>query len=344
MEVDAMTEHDPSPPTAADRHTSAAASGPRDRHLRRGRSVLHAVAGAGVACALLWPAWACSGQDQSTGADGAPSQEAAIETAGSAAPAAGGDAAASGDGAAVTPAVQVDQPGPGTDRQVILDGTVVVEVDDLGRALDRAEAAVLEVSGFLASEQVDNTSDAHPSATATYRGPPSAFHAVIERLDALGEVRSQHLGARDVSTEVADLDSRLATLQTSIERLRGFLSTAEDAVQIGTLEAELTRRESEAASIAAQRRALGDQIDFSTISVELFGPGATPPVESTRTGFARGLEVGADAATALGRGAMATIGFSVPFLPAALAAALLLVWLRRRRGRSGIAPDHPAVS
>jgi hypothetical protein len=255
-----------------------------------------------------------------------------------------GEAAASDDGSAVAPAVAVDTTDAVADRQVILDGTVVVEVDDLEVALDRAEEVVLEASGFLASEQVDNTSDAHPSATATYRVPPSAFHQVIERLDELGDVRSQHLGARDVSAEVADLDSRLATLQTSIERLRGFLGTAGDATQIGVLEAELTRREAEAASIAAQRRALGDQVDFATISVELLGPGAAPPVEATPTGFAKGLDAGAGAASALWRAFTATVGFAVPFLPAALALGVLIVWLRRRRDRSGIAPDHPALS
>jgi hypothetical protein len=300
------------------------------------------VAGALLACTLLWPTAGCSGRADSTGTDGSQS----VEDVGEAAPGStpDGEAAASGDGSDLAPAVDVDPTDAVADRQVILDGTVVVEVDDLQVALDRAEEVVLEASGFLASEQVDNTSDAHPSATATYRVPPSAFHQVIERLDELGEVRSQHLGARDVSAEVADLDSRLATLRTSIERLRGFLGAAGDATQIGVLEAELTRREAEASSIAAQRRALGDQVDFATISVELHGPGAAPPVEATPTGFAEGLDAGAGAASALWRGSMATVGFAVPFLPAALALGVLIVWLRRRRGRSGIAPDHPALS
>jgi hypothetical protein len=67
-------------------------------------------------------------------------------------------------------------------------------------------------------------------------------------------------------------------------------------------------------------------------------------VEATPTGFAEGLDAGAGAASALWRGSMATVGFAVPFLPAALALGVLIVWLRRRRGRSGIAPDHPALS
>jgi uncharacterized small protein (DUF1192 family) len=296
-----------------------------------------------VAGALLWPVAACSGRGDSTGADASSSVEEAIETAGPTSTP-DGESAASGDGSDLAPAVDVHPTDAVADRQVILDGTVVVAVDDLQVALDRAEAAVLEVNGFLASEQVDNTSDAHPGATASYRVPPAAFHQVIERLDELGDVRSQHLGARDVSAEVADLDSRLATLRTSIERLRGFLGTAGDATQIGVLEAELTRREAEAASIAAQRRALGDQVDFATISVELLGPGAAPPVEATPAGFARGLDAGAGAAIALWRGFTATVGFAVPFLPAALAVGVLIVWLRRRRGRSGIAPDRPALS
>lgn len=329
-------------------HTPTPHHGPAPDALRPHRrgTLLAAFAVVAVASLAATTTTACSQDDDASRADSV-GQEAGHDPS-SVPAAADDDATAEGEGSAAgtemaAPAVELEGGDAAAGRQVILDGTVVVEVQDLDRAMARAEAAVLDVGGFLASEQLDNSSGASPSASAAYRVPPAAFHDVLDLLDELGEVQSQQLGARDVADEVADLDSRLATLQTSIERLRGFLGTAGDATQIGILEGELTRRESEAASIVAQRRALGDQVDFASISVEFLAPGATPPVEPSPSGFSGGWQAGIGAAAALGRGALAGVGFLIPFLPLVLVGAVALVWLRRR-GRSGIAPGPSAVS
>jgi hypothetical protein len=294
---------------------------------------------------------ACAGSDFSGGqeassgpgsaADAVAPDEYSAEDAAASEVAAGEDSAA--DEVVGAPGLELAGTGIQASRQVILDGDLVVEVKDLDHALDSAEAAVLEVDGFLASERIDNSISTEPVATAIYRIPPSAFHDVIGRVGELGEVRSQQLGARDVGEEVTDLDSRLATLEASIDRLRGFLATTTDATQIATLETELTRREAEAASIAAQRRTIGDQIDFATISVEFHSPGAAAPVEPARKGFSLGLETGTEAASSLWRGALAAVGFSLPFIPLVAIVAVLALWIRRRHSRSGIAPDPAAI-
>ncbi len=225
---------------------------------------------------------------------------------------------------------------PGTEtvnlspRAVILDGRLSVQVENLDDALDGAESAVLDVGGYLSDEQVDNSATSHAGATATYRVPPEQFRPVMAELAGLGEVESQDVSSRDVTTEVADLDSRLATLRTSIDRLRGFLGEATDANQISMLESELTRRESEAASIEAQRRAIGDQVDYATISVEFHSTVVTPPVEESPEGFAAGFDRGIGAAITIVNAGLSVAGFLVPFLPVLLPIAALAIWLRRR--------------
>ena len=295
---------------------------------------------------------AATGSSCSNGGDEATSvapDQLSGATAGEAAPADDNGAGASDRAATAGAATGVATEGatvapetPADPRQVILDGDLELEVDHLDEALAAAEQAVLEAGGQLADQQVDNASGGWPMATATYRVPPAEFRPVVDTIGKLGEVRSQQLGSQDVSAEVADLDSRLETLAVSIDRLRGFLAATTDANQIAMLESELTSREAEAASIAAQRRALGDQVEMATLSVTFHSASETPPVEPSPEGFAGGWEAGRDAATTAVRGTLAAIGFVLPFLPLVLVVVAAVVLLKRRR-RNRIAQERPAV-
>lgn len=76
------------------------------------------------------------------------------------------------------------------------------------------------------------------------------FDAVV----AIGEVEAQHIEAEDVSERFVDLESRQATLATSIDRIRGFLAQTTNVDEISRLESELTNREAEHDVIAGQLR------------------------------------------------------------------------------------------
>jgi hypothetical protein len=224
----------------------------------------------------------------------------------------------------------------GTDsRSVILDGSLAIEVEGMDEALADAQEIVQRAGGFVAEESVDNTQGIDTSGRAVYRVPPQAFDAVMDELAGLGEVTTRDVGSQDVTTEVADLDSRLATLDTSIERLRSFLATATDTAAIVELEGELTAREAEAASLEAQRTALADQIEYATATVSFGSESVSPPVvDDPDVGFSTGLETGVDAATEVVRNVLAAFGFVVPFLPVVAALGAVLAWQRhRRRGR-----------
>src|SRR5690606_15652516 len=86
---------------------------------------------------------------------------------------------------------------------------------------------------------------------------------------AVGEVEAQHIEAEDVSERFVDLESRQATLATSIERIRGFLAETGNVDEISRLESELTNREAEHDVIAGQLRVLRDRTSFGTITIEL---------------------------------------------------------------------------
>lgn len=221
--------------------------------------------------------------------------------------------------------------GPSSSTELVKTGRMEIAVEDLGSATRQGSAAIEALDGFTAALDVQN-STTFPYASATYRVPPESFDEAKSALAEIGDVESETSSVEDIATELADLDSRLQTLDVSIERLRGFLGETTDAQAIGGLEAELTRRESEAASLRAQRKALDSQVEYATLDVTYSATDPVEPVSESPEGFAGGLSSGWDAALWVLRSTATVFGFVLPFVPL-LGVAALIVWLVRRRRR-----------
>ncbi len=273
----------------------------------------------------------CSGaSDEGTSGDAGSADEAASVDGATDASVADG---AAGESAAVSAdAVELDAT---EGRQRTFTANLSLGVDEVDRAVEQATEAVSSVGGFTATAEVDLEGDRQ--ASASYRVPADQFDAALDALSELGEVRTKDVRTDDVTAEYADLESRVAALRTSVERLQGFLAQATDVGQIATIEAELTRREAELESTEGQRRALADQVALSTISVSF------QPLDETaedRPTFLNGLDTGRDAAGTLLAAGAATVGFLVPFLPLLLLVLLAIALVRRRRARAN--PSAPA--
>ena len=272
----------------------------------------------------------CSGADDegSSGGGGSADEPAPVNGATDASGAGG----AVGESSTVSAdAVEVDATGS---RQRTFTANLSLGVDEVERAVEQGAEAVSSVGGFTAAAELDLEGDRR--ASASYRVPADQFDAALDALCALGEVRTKDVRTDDVTAEYADLESRVAALRTSVERLQGFLAQATDVGQIATIEAELTRREAELESTEGRRRALADQVALSTISVSFEPLGEAAEDRPT---FLAGLNTGRDAAGTLLAAGAATAGFLVPFLPLLVLVLLAFALVRRRRTR--VTPPAP---
>ena len=169
---------------------------------------------------------------------GAPATEAPAATAGS-----GGEDAEP----QVPPAVPDLATEPG--REVILTGTVDLEVEEVAPTVAKAVVLVQGLGGFLVGEQSDYASETATSVL-TVRVPPEQFRATLGRLSQLGRVTAQNVGSEDVTAAVVDLESRVRSAEISVERLRLYLADAPTMADVAVLESELNRRESDLEAIA----------------------------------------------------------------------------------------------
>ncbi|MBL8777428.1 MAG: DUF4349 domain-containing protein [Acidimicrobiales bacterium] len=280
-----------------------------------------------------------SGVDESSSSDAAAPAEFAADEAAPSDGASAGDAAtesaAGGSGSGVDPAVAAAS----ANRELILTGSVAVVVADLDRAVTRVGRIATGAGGLVFGEQTSRTSD--PGSVLTLKVPPASFERVLDDVAALGEAEDRQIGSEDVTSQVVDLDSRIATAEASVERLRALILRADDIADIAVLESELLNRETTLETLRGQRRTIGDQVALATITVTL-----TPTPDSPDTpqdepdelpGFLDAFRGGWDALVKVATVVGLVLFALLPWLPL-----VLVVWAAAHVARRWYRRRHPA--
>ena len=291
------------------------------------------VAAAGAATSLLVLTAACSGGG---GADSMSADNKGVVSEG----AAGGSAGGSGDVAGLADAPRAgDEGAPAanrtvvTVRSVIKTGDIAVTAKDLDAARAKVDGLLVSLGGTIDSER--STHDRHGDlkrSTLVLRVPVDKFDTAMTELADLGKVRHSDAAAKDVTTQVIDVDERVQTLQNSLDRLQSYQRKAANLEDLIRFEQQITQRESELQSLKAQQDYLADQTSMSTISLYLSVPPkhVEPPGSLDDAGFLAGLRSGWNALTAAGIVALTVVGAVLPFL-VVLALVGVPVWLLVRR-------------
>lgn len=236
-----------------------------------------------------------------------------------------------------------------TDRSVITTGHMSVTVVEPVESAEEAADLVEQAGGRVDSRTETPGTDTQPArASLVLRVPSDRLDAVIDDLRAFGTVNSVSLNASDVTQQRQDLDARIDALSASTGRLRQLLAEATSIADLIAIESELTTRQAELDSLTQQRDWLVDQVDFSTISLELVTEEEAPA--PAPDDFWSGVVAGWTALIAFISGLGVAIGVMLPWLLAlAILAAIVIAAVfastRRRRGSSGRpeAPVPPAA-
>lgn len=161
------------------------------------------------------------------------------------------------------------------ERKLIKTGSISLEVEQLASA----EEAVLEwcqsFGGYVASSFNHET-----NAAFTVRIPAVHFDAAMAAAGNLGRVRSRNVSTQDVSEQFYDLQTRLDTRKILRDRLQSYLAQAKNMEDLLHIERELNSTLTEIESMEGRMRRLSNQIDYSTITVDL-----QLPYRTTDQGF-----------------------------------------------------------
>ncbi|MFN8077377.1 MAG: DUF4349 domain-containing protein [Kineosporiaceae bacterium] len=303
-----------------------------------------AVAGAVLLAALLAGCGADSTMSDQAGGAPAMADRATVDQ--GAPDGSGGDDQVRGAVAYAVGTTRADAAPAALPRQIIRTATITVAVADLDEAASAVRALGPSVGGLVATEKSDRPpaeDDESSSGTTVIelRVPADKLDAAVARLAALGTVRARALTSEDVTSQVADLDGRVATQRAALERVRQLLAKATNVKDVLALEADLTQRESDLEGMMQRLAALRGQVALSSLTVTLVGEDSAVDEDQPRKGFRGGLSAGWSALSDTSVAASAVAGALLPWcLPGAIVAAVVVA-LRRRRRRSVPPPSAP---
>ncbi|MCY9784454.1 DUF4349 domain-containing protein [Nocardiopsis sp. EMB25] len=220
------------------------------------------------------------------------------------------------------------------DRDLIHTATMSVRVSDVPEAAELAKELTIEAGGYVASEQLRTPAGRVPTAQLALRIPNDGYEDALADLAELGDRSDLERSVDDVTDEVADVESRIETAQTSLETLRGYLEEAEDVDDLLRIEQEIQTRQSELESYQARLETLTNQTTYSTVHLSLDTPDTYVEAPSgDAVGFLEALRQGWGALVAVTLWIAVIAGWALPFLAVAAVVGVPVWWYLRKRTR-----------
>lgn len=160
------------------------------------------------------------------------------------------------------------------ERKLIKNGNVTLQVQDLSNGEVAIENWCKTFSGYISY-----SSSNEYSSYFTVKIPSKDFEKAMESIGNFGQIKNRDISTQDVSEQYYDLQTRLQTKKILQANLTKYLERADNITDILKIEKELNIATTEVESMEGQLKRLTNQIDFSTISINLLLPqGKTDPV------------------------------------------------------------------
>ncbi|MFE6058179.1 DUF4349 domain-containing protein [Streptomyces sp. NPDC056431] len=247
-----------------------------------------------------------------------------------------------GSGAEKAPSAPSKAP---AQQHVIRTASLSVEVGDVTKALVTARDVTAGAGGHVENESTERLDDGYVTSRIVLRVPQERYDSVLTELAGTGKLLARKADAKDVTEQVVDVESRIATQRASVARVRALMERAEKLTDVVTLEGELSRRQADLESLLAQQSSLRDKTSLATITLELSQkekPRAEENEEEGRPGFGDALSGGWNALVGAVSWAVVVLAALAPWLAVALIA--YLVWRHVVRPRRAKRTDaHPAA-
>lgn len=163
--------------------------------------------------------------------------------------------------------------GSGEDRlrnaKMIYTADLSVETTAFDDAAASLRQMVEDLGGYFESASVYNHGGNYRSASYTIRVPAENFRNLLEQVGELCHVVRQEEGSDNISEQYYDVESRLVTQQTKLERLQTLLSQAETMEDIITIESAISETELAIEQLTGTLRQYDSLVDYSTVTISL---------------------------------------------------------------------------
>ncbi len=226
------------------------------------------------------------------------------------------------------------------DQQLIYTAELTVRAGNVAAALSRATSIVTAAGGYVSAENSiggPGQPAAAASATVTLKVPAADYQATLGKLTGSGLGTQLNLSqqAQDVTQQVADVGSQVASDEAAITQLRALLKDAGNVSALLSVQDQINSEESGLESMLAQQQALNHETAYATVTLTVLGPKAPAKAKAKRKpapppGLASGLGGGWRAFRLSVDWLLAIIGAVAPFAAIVVVIGGGVWWARRR--------------
>lgn len=153
--------------------------------------------------------------------------------------------------------------------KMIYTADISLESTAFDDAVAKLNDLVAEMGGWYESSRLNNESQRYRRAYFTIRVPAQNFQLFCTKIGDLCKVNELYTNSDDVSEYYYDLESRLVTQRTKLERLQALLAAADKMEDIITLESAISETELAIENLTGSLRHYDSLVDYSTIDVSL---------------------------------------------------------------------------
>lgn len=154
-------------------------------------------------------------------------------------------------------------------KKIIRDGRMQIEVASLADTKSLIDTLLNSSGGYYANESFDKN-DYQSSYSLKIRVPSAKFDTFIKTIESGGgDILFKEIGARDVTDQFIDLESRLTNKRNYLQRYNELLKQAKSVSEILEIQERIRVLEEEVESTVGRLKYLTDQVDFSTLDLTI---------------------------------------------------------------------------
>jgi glycine cleavage system regulatory protein len=173
---------------------------------------------------------------------------------------------------------------PQDNRKIIRTADVDLEVDSYEATSTKLDDLVKAEKGFIASANTQRLANGKVRAVVTVRVPPEQFETLIAALKVLGTVRNQNVGSQDITKAYIDLDTRRASKEALLERLKKLLADAKGTVkELLEVEVQMGKTIEEIEALKGELKYYDSQVAMSTLTLTISEKDLGQPFEYVQT-------------------------------------------------------------
>lgn len=155
------------------------------------------------------------------------------------------------------------------EKKIIREGRMGIRVDDLAQSKASLDSSVARYGAYYGNESF-NDYHATREYDLTIRIPAGNYERFIAAVESGGgEVTYKSIDTRDVSEQYYDLETRLANKRSYLERYRELLKRAATIKDILEVESHIRVLEEEIESTEGRLRLMGNQVEYSTLRLNI---------------------------------------------------------------------------